>query len=111
MSEEFIRLMFDDLRRDMKRLGILVPPGERLLNVSDVAARLRCSRSAVSKLRAEGKLPADFKPFDGAKGWRWKQSTIEEYLAIHATDPLGKKQQPDPPFISLHRSELRRKSA
>ncbi|NDV02891.1 helix-turn-helix transcriptional regulator [Pseudoroseicyclus tamaricis] len=51
---------------------------DRLLNVSEVAARLSCSKATVWRQTAEGNLP---EPIRLGRLTRWPESELSEFLA------------------------------
>ena len=63
----------------MPKREVAVPAGaERLLNVYEVAARLRVSSRQVWKLAAAGQIP---QPLKLARSARWRASDIDRFIA------------------------------
>ena len=72
-----------------------------ILTALEVAKLLKISRAMIYRLRAEGRLPARFKLFEGERGWRWTKTDVDAFLRstmIPELEPIKRTERSIPRF-------------
>lgn len=78
---------------------------DEILTALEVAKILKCSKSKVYELRANGDLRARFKIFEGEKGWRWTRQDVADYLDTRI-DPYFVDFAATKPYVPINLKEI-----